>query len=166
MWATAGKNALRSAVLMWPGPPMLKDGSSPTLWYPFVNHFNYHKKVDRVEKWLGEARMTLKRAVSRVTLRARLTPYVTTLADMPYSKRPHLMAVYAPEVDQAGHRSGPHSHPVDQTLLEMDSFVKGIFDSIDERNLTDIVDVIVVSDHGMAGEYTGSGPVDRRGQSE
>lgn len=62
------------------------------------------------------------------------------------------MAVYAPEVDQAGHRSGPHSHQVDQTLLEMDSFVKGIFDSIDERNLTDIVDVIVVSDHGMAGE--------------
>lgn len=71
---------------------------------------------------------------------------------MPYSTRPHFMAVYAPEVDQAGHRSGPHSHSVDQTLLEMDSFVKGIFDSIDERNLTDIVDVIVVSDHGMAGE--------------
>ena len=90
--------------------------------------------------------------VSRVILSGPLTPDVTTLADMPYSKRPHLMAVYAPEVDQAGHRSGPHSHPVDQTLLEMDSFVKGIFDSIDERNLTDIVDVIVVSDHGMAGE--------------
>lgn len=122
LWATAGKNALRSAVLMWPGPPALKDGSSPTLWYPFVNHYNYHKKVDRVKKWL----------------------------DMPYSTRPHFMAVYAPEVDQAGHRSGPHSHSVDQTLLEMDSFVKGIFDSIDQRNLTDIVDVIVVSDHGMA----------------
>ncbi|GAA5991727.1 hypothetical protein JCM10908_001113 [Rhodotorula pacifica] len=122
LWATAAKNSLRSAVLMWPGPPVLKDGTSPTLWYPFVNHFNYHKKVNRVEKWL----------------------------DMPYSKRPHLMAVYAPEVDQAGHRSGPHSHPVDKTLREMDSFVKGISELIDKRNLTEIVDVIVVSDHGMA----------------
>ncbi|GAA5867801.1 hypothetical protein JCM3774_005857 [Rhodotorula dairenensis] len=123
LWATAVKNSLRSAVLMWPGPPVLKDGTSPTLWYPFVNHYNYHHKVNRVEKWL----------------------------DMPYSKRPHFMAVYAPEVDQAGHRSGPHSQPVDMTLREMDSFVKDIFQLIDERNLTDIVDVLVVSDHGMTG---------------
>lgn len=54
LWATAVKNSLRSAVLMWPGPPVLRDGTSPTLWYPFVNHYNYHHKVDRVEKWLGE----------------------------------------------------------------------------------------------------------------
>lgn len=71
---------------------------------------------------------------------------------MPYSKRPHLMAVYAPELDQAGHRSGPHSQPVDMTLREMDSFVKDIFKLVDQRNLTEIVDVLVVSDHGMAGE--------------
>ncbi|GAA6029087.1 hypothetical protein JCM8097_001587 [Rhodosporidiobolus ruineniae] len=121
IWATAVKNALRSAVLMWPGPPLMADGTKPTLWYPFVDHYHFRKKVDRVSKWL----------------------------DMPYSHRPHLMTVYAPDVDQAGHKAGPHSKTVEKALSGLDEFVREIFEQVDARNLTDAVDVVVVSDHGM-----------------
>ena len=68
---------------------------------------------------------------------------------MPLAKRPHLINAYAPEVDQEGHRTGPHSHDVEATLLEMDTFAKDIYSVLDERNLTGVVDVIFVSDHGM-----------------
>ncbi|GAA6049243.1 hypothetical protein JCM3770_005902 [Rhodotorula araucariae] len=122
IWATAVKNRLRSAVLMWPGPPQLASGVKPTRFYPFIDQYFYRKKVDRVAKWL----------------------------DMDFAHRPHLMAVYAPEVDQAGHRAGPNSSTVEHTLGAMDEFVRELFAEVDRRNLSDIVDVVVVSDHGMA----------------
>ncbi|GAA6005146.1 nucleotide pyrophosphatase/phosphodiesterase family protein [Rhodotorula paludigena] len=122
IWATAVKNKLRSAVLMWPGPPVMESGIKPSLFYPFINKFHYHKKVERVAKWL----------------------------DMDFAHRPHLMAVYAPEVDQAGHRVGPHGTTTEKALQMVDEFVRQLFDVVDARNLTDIVDVVVVSDHGMA----------------
>ncbi|KPV73565.1 uncharacterized protein RHOBADRAFT_16803, partial [Rhodotorula graminis WP1] len=122
IWATAVKSKLRSAVFMWPSPPELTSGVSPTRFYPFINDSPYENKVDRVAKWL----------------------------DLDYAHRPHLMAVYAPEVDQEGHRHGPESDVVAHTLADVDDFVRQLFDEVDRRNLTDVVDVVVVSDHGMA----------------
>lgn len=51
--------------------------------------------------------------------------------------------------DTEGHRTGPHSPQVEATLLEMDDFVREVFLSLERRNLTNIVDVIILSDHGM-----------------
>ncbi|KAK4700203.1 hypothetical protein P7C70_g6048, partial [Phenoliferia sp. Uapishka_3] len=121
IWSTAVKNGLRSAVLMWPGPPIMADGTKPTQWYPFQNKYHYSRKVEKVASWL----------------------------DQPRSTRPHIMTVYAPEVDQQGHRTGPDSHGVDNELKEMDDFAKDIWATLAARNLTDVVDVIFVSDHGM-----------------
>lgn len=53
IWATAVKASLRSAVLMWPGPPVMQDGTKPTYWYPFVDRYHYRKKVRKVAGWLG-----------------------------------------------------------------------------------------------------------------
>lgn len=74
--------------------------------------------------------------------------------DMPLSTRPHLMNVYAPEVDQEGHRSGTHSHQLEGELTEMDDFAKSLFEELEKRNLTEIVDVVFVSDHGMTGKLS------------
>ncbi|CEQ40678.1 SPOSA6832_02317 [Sporobolomyces salmonicolor] len=121
IWATAVKSALRSAVLMWPGPPKLADGTKPTLWYPFVDHYHYRKKLARLAGWL----------------------------DMPYHKRPHLMTVYLPEVDVAGHRTGPDSKGVNKTLSAMDEFARQVMELVDSRGLGEVVNVVVVGDHGM-----------------
>lgn len=96
------------------------DGTRPTYFVPFKNHYSYHKKVDKIAEWL----------------------------DMPFSQRPHVIAAYAPEVDQEGHKEGPFG--VDETLHKMDQFAKEIKQVLAERNLLDIVDVLIVSDHGMA----------------
>jgi len=121
MWSTAVKHGLRAMNCMWPGPPMMKDGTKPTVWFPFQNRYHYTKKVDLIFSWL----------------------------DLPLAKRPHLINAYAPEVDQQGHRTGPHSHQVEKELMQMDDFAKRIWEGLDHRNLTDIIDVVFVSDHGM-----------------
>lgn len=41
------------------------------------------------------------------------------------------------------------SRPYQRVLREVDVFAKDIHDSLAARNLTDIVDVVFVSDHGM-----------------
>lgn len=32
--------------------------------------------------------------------------------DLPYDDRPQLITVYCPQIDQEGHRGGPHSNKV------------------------------------------------------
>ena len=85
------------------------------------------------------------------------------------------VAAYEPSLDQAGHLTGPKSplvnvstavfgqsvhekrtensmilfFPYQKVLREVDTFAKDIHDSLSARNLTDIVDVVFVSDHGM-----------------
>lgn len=74
---------------------------------------------------------------------------------------------YEPSLDQAGHLTGPNSKLVNvrapcfsqglflkarrsqETLRYVDSFAKDLHNELVARNLTDIVDVIFVSDHGM-----------------
>ena len=80
-----------------------------------------------------------------------------------------LYAAYEPSLDQAGHATGPYSKRVNvkaslffsyelpsdcfrlsqATLLEVDGFAKNLHDALADRHLTDIVDIVFVSDHGM-----------------
>jgi predicted AlkP superfamily pyrophosphatase or phosphodiesterase len=53
------------------------------------------------------------------------------------------------QVDQQGHATGPASEEVKDKLRYVDDFAKSIYDMLLGRNLTEIVDVIFVSDHGM-----------------
>ena len=69
--------------------------------------------------------------------------------DLPIDKRPNFIAAYLPEVDQEGHRTGPHSEDVNKYLRYVDAFVASIHSELAKRHLSDIVDVLVVSDHGM-----------------
>ena len=74
--------------------------------------------------------------------------------------------MYEPSLDEAGHLAGPDSELVrvslsalalsarlrsltQMTLKAVDEFARQVHDAIVQRNLTDIVDVIFVSDHGM-----------------
>lgn len=106
---------------MWPSPPVMLDGTKPTYWYPFQANYPVAKKVEKLASWF----------------------------DMPFEKRPQLIMGYAPDVDVEGHRSGAHSDAVEKTIAAMDSFASSVTDMLAARNLTDIVDVVYVSDHGM-----------------
>ncbi|SCZ89552.1 BZ3500_MvSof-1268-A1-R1_Chr1-1g01253 [Microbotryum saponariae] len=125
IWSTAVKNGLKANVLMWPSPPMMADGTKPTRWYAFHDHYHYSRKLLQIASWL----------------------------DLPHTSRPNLILAYAPEVDQEGHRTGPDSKALEDELLEMDDFAKGLTGLLEERNLTEVVDVVFVSDHGMTGTH-------------
>ncbi|KAG9014055.1 hypothetical protein FRB94_000253 [Tulasnella sp. JGI-2019a] len=121
VWATAQKAGIPTANLMWPGPPTTLDGHSPDYYVPFKNHVPLAWKHDKIFEWL----------------------------DLPYEQRPQLITVYEPSVDQVGHKYGPDSVPVNKALKDVDQFARDIHTSLAARNLSHIVDIIFVSDHGM-----------------
>jgi len=64
--------------------------------------------------------------------------------------RPQLIAAYVPNVDADGHQYGPNSTEIRVTINDVDAMLGHIFEGLEARNLTNIVNVVVVSDHGMA----------------
>jgi predicted AlkP superfamily pyrophosphatase or phosphodiesterase len=64
--------------------------------------------------------------------------------------RPQIIAAYVPNVDAIGHRSGPNSTEIQTTIAAVDGMLNDLFHGLEQRNLTNIVNVIIVSDHGMA----------------
>ncbi|KAI0314078.1 Phosphodiest-domain-containing protein [Amylostereum chailletii] len=121
MWETVGKTGRINANLMWPGPPKTTSGSAPTYFVPWRDHVPLGEKLSQIMEWI----------------------------DLPFAERPQLIMAYEPSLDQAGHATGPYSARVNATLRNVDAFAKDLHTAIVARNLTDIVDIVFVSDHGM-----------------
>ncbi|KIO05372.1 hypothetical protein M404DRAFT_999981 [Pisolithus tinctorius Marx 270] len=122
MWETAEQAGLKTANLMWPGPPVTSTGSSPTYYVPWKDKVPLKEKLDQIFQWV----------------------------DMDVEGRPELILAYEPSLDQAGHAHGPMSKEVNETLRSVDKFAHSLHHEVLARNLSDIADVIFVSDHGMA----------------
>lgn len=73
---------------------------------------------------------------------------VFTYLDMPFITRAQLITAYIPNIDQAGRCSGPNSTDVEDAISLADELIGGVQRDLKERNLTEIVNAIVVSDHG------------------
>ncbi|KAH6605184.1 hypothetical protein Trco_006891 [Trichoderma cornu-damae] len=134
-WVTAEKQGVRSAVHMWPGSEAHILYEEPT----FVDKYNGKEeldtKVSRILGWLD--------------LPGRESGSANANADGK-GVRPQLIAAYVPNVDSHGHKYGPNSTEIRSTIQKVDTMMGQLFKGLDERNLTSIVNVIVVSDHGMA----------------
>lgn len=109
---------------MWPGSeiPADKTEFAPSYFDPFKKDEKLEVKVDRVLTWL----------------------------DMDIDSRPQLILSYVPDVDVAGHKFGPNTTEIDNVVSKVDGMFGALLDGLEARNLTDIVNIIVVSDHGMA----------------
>lgn len=128
---TAEKQKVRAAVHMWPGSEAhIQD-----------------EEIAYVDKYNGSELLPMK------------TNRILDLLDLPGPKdvgakavtpRPQLIAAYVPNVDGDGHRYGPNSTEIKKTIAEADAMLGDILKGLHERNLTTIVNVVVVSDHGMA----------------
>ncbi len=64
--------------------------------------------------------------------------------------RPQFIAVYIEEPDESGHVGGPDSTEVNSTLPVIDQVIQTFFNGLEERGIRDCVNVLLVSDHGMA----------------
>ena len=131
LWVTAEKQGLRSAVHMWPGSEAGIAGIEPT----FLDKFNSQEPLDR----------KVKRLLGLLDL-----PSDHDRSKSEGNRRPQFIAAYVPNVDIKGHKYGPNSTEVNSTVREVDGMFQSILQGLTDRNLTDIVNIVVVSDHGMA----------------
>ncbi|EEP76528.1 conserved hypothetical protein [Uncinocarpus reesii 1704] len=132
IWVTAEKQGVRAAIHMWPGSEAHIGPLEPTYVDKFNGSEELSVKVDRILHWLdlpGDERRQ------------------QSAADQ---KRPQLIASYVPNVDADGHKFGPNSTEIRATIADADRMLKALFDGLHTRNLTHIVNIVVVSDHGMA----------------
>lgn len=122
IWVTAQRQGLRAATLFWPGSEAPIQGIRPTEWLPFDSSMSVDDRVDLVLEWL----------------------------DRPDDEHFDFITLYFEHVDTAGHRFGPASVQVDSSLVLVDQALRRLIRGIQERRFEDQVDLILVSDHGMA----------------
>lgn len=130
LWVTAEKQQVRTAIHMWPGSEAHIGDREPS----YVDKFN--------------AVEPLPRKVSRILEFLDLPGLETKSQTVP--ERPQLIAAYVPDVDREGHNFGPNSTEIRTTISEVDGMMAELMAGLDQRNLTDVVNIVVVSDHGMA----------------
>ncbi|KAJ5371667.1 Alkaline phosphatase-like alpha/beta/alpha [Penicillium concentricum] len=130
LWVTAEKQRVRTAIHMWPGSEAHIGDREPS----FVDKYNgtevWSRKVDRILEFLD---------LPGLENESQMTP-----------ERPQFIAAYLPDVDRDGHKFGPNSAEIRKTISEADNMVASIMAGLEKRNLTEVVNIVVVSDHGMA----------------
>lgn len=122
LWVTAETQGIKTAIHMWPGSEAHILGIEPSYLDPFNAHEKLPSKVERIME----------------------------LLDKDIEHRPQLIAAYVPDVDRDGHKFGPNSTEIHATIANADNMMTLLIEGLLRRNLTEIVNLVVVSDHGMA----------------
>jgi len=63
-----------------------------------------------------------------------------------------LLMTYMSSIDGAGHKFGPDSREVNEALKDVDRAVGQLIKELRGRNLENLVDLVIVSDHGLANQ--------------
>ena len=124
LWSLAEGQGMRTACLFWPGSEAEIAGKRPT-WYQGYAEAEYTEAAEQAR--IREAVALLKR---------------------PAAERPHFIAIYLSDTDEAGHRYGPDAPQTRAAVLKLDAMVGRLKAALDKTGLP--IDLVVVSDHGMA----------------
>ena len=122
IWITAEKEGKTAATFFWPGSESSINGLRPTKWVDYDGSVPGRERIDQVMNWLD--------------------PTGDVKADFG--------TLYFSFVDSRGHSFGPESSEVDETVQEMDLLLGYLLDKKEEAGLNDKLNIILVSDHGMA----------------
>lgn len=122
IWITLQRRGGRAATMFWPGSEAAIQGQHPRDWRIYDDSVSANARVDQVLDWL----------------------------ERPERTRPQFITLYFEQVDEAGHASGPDSAQSRAARREVDSALARLLAGIEQRGLRDTVNLVVVSDHGMA----------------
>jgi predicted AlkP superfamily pyrophosphatase or phosphodiesterase len=122
IWNTVEKQGKVAAAMFWPGSETLIGGRRATYWMPFDDRYPNDERVKRVLDWLK----------------------------LPDGQRPSFLTLYFSDVDNAGHEFGPDSPENRNAVLSVDRSVGELVAGVEAAGLSDRVNYIVVSDHGMS----------------
>lgn len=120
-WETARQQGIVTASYFWPGSDINLDFRRPDYYYHYVHKKPYIERVKGVIDWLK----------------------------LPYAKRPHFITMYFDLTDGVGHDFGPDSPQIDTAIASIDSTLGDLLTSLNDINMSDSVNIILVSDHGM-----------------
>ncbi len=123
IWVGAEKAGVRTATWSWPGSEAAIQGIRPSQWRVYDGTVPLDERVDQVLGWISRSD----------------------------AQAPRLVTLYMEQVDHAGHDNGPESPEYTAAVVAVDAAVGRLLDGLHARGLDQTTNVIVVSDHGMAG---------------
>ncbi len=121
IWVTAEKQGVISASYFWVGSEAPIKGIQPTYWKRYDHYFPFENRLDTVIAWL----------------------------QLPEDIRPHLIMWYMHEPDGVSHDHGPDGEVTRSMIIYLDSLVGVFLEKLEKLPISDQVNFIVCSDHGM-----------------
>jgi predicted AlkP superfamily pyrophosphatase or phosphodiesterase len=121
LWTTVERQGKKAASFFWVGSDIKIGGHRPTWYRVYDGRVPNSTRVNTVLDWLA----------------------------MPAGTGPDFVSTYFSDVDDAGHRHGPTAASIDSAIKSVDAMVGALVDGLAARGLTDRVNLVIVSDHGM-----------------
>jgi len=120
IWVLAEQQGMRTACFFWPGSEAEIQSTRPSYYLKYDGKIPNEKRVAQVLAWLH----------------------------LPEAQRPHLITLYFGDADHAGHEYGPDSDQVRAAVAGIDTQIGALRAGLADLRLP--IDLVVVSDHGMA----------------
>ncbi|RZM74823.1 alkaline phosphatase family protein [Pseudoalteromonas rubra] len=121
LWNLAEMQGLKAATYFWPESDARINGMTPSYFYHYSKHSDYQQRIDQIVQWLK----------------------------LPAQTRPRFVAGYFSLVDTMGHEFGPDAQQTYQAVQKVDKLIGQLARRI-QREVEQDVNLIIVSDHGMA----------------
>lgn len=122
IWVTAETQGQIAASYFFVGSETLIKGEAPTFRRMYDGDVPPQMRVDKALSWL----------------------------DLPADQRPTMMTLYFSDTDDAGHAFSPDAEETKYAVLNADSYIERLLKGLEARKIDKKVNIIVVSDHGMA----------------
>lgn len=122
IWVTAQKQGQIAASYFFVGSEAEIAGQRPAFWRTYNGDVPPEMRVDKVLSWF----------------------------DLPVAKRPTMIAMYFSDTDDVGHEFGPDGEETRYAVLNADRYIGQLMNGLRARGIYDKVNIIIVSDHGMA----------------
>jgi alkaline phosphatase D len=122
IWVTAERRGVKAATICWPGAEAPIGGVRPSYMMPYDPKTPNTTRVTSAVSWMRNSS----------------------------AERPHLVLLYFSDVDDTTHRYGPDAPQTSNAVLMVDRALRQLLDSIRALPYGDSVNVVLVSDHGMA----------------
>lgn len=127
IWTTAERAGLRTAQFLWARCDVPVNGITTQF-------------CERFEKIPGKAifEKNIKRALQK------------------FDEGFQFVQVYTEHTDNTGHNFGPDSEEVLQAVRDLDDVLRMLMEELEKRGMTDHVNIVIVSDHGMTDTAPGN----------